>query len=422
MKPPSTGDALDDRLDRLEQAVEDIRAERADLTSPLVEALLRDISARRLAEEELERAQAWIQLAQETGGVGAYHYDVRSDALTWSASTFSLYGFDPGVRPTLQLWLERVHPEDAARAAVVAEDAIRLGKPVVQEYRIRHADGSVRWIQDRGRVLVDVQGRPVEVVGLNIDITDLKRAEAARAASEDLYRFTFENAAVGVAHVGVDGTFQRVNTRLCAFFGYSEPELLAKTFQELTHPDDLQADLDLLTTLIEGRSETYSLEKRYLRSDGAVVWGELSVSVQRDAERRPLRFISAVSDITDRKVAEERLAFVMSEMDHRCRNLLTVVSAVAYQSARGSSTPAEMEQALQQRLQGLAASHDLLTNADLDGVSLTELVRRQTSSYVPADSDRVRIDGPDVQIRSGAVQTIGLALHELGTNASKYGA
>jgi PAS domain S-box-containing protein len=155
---------------------------------------------------------------------------------------------------------------------------------------------------------VDVQ----EIVRRSADL------EQALLESEAVYRNTFELAAVGVAHVSPEGTWLRVNQKLCQIVGYSEAELLQLSFQEITHPDDLQADLTLTAKLLSGELSTFSMEKRYIRKDKAVVWVNLSVSGARDRTGKLKHFICVVEDITERRRAEEaqgRLAAIVASSD-----------------------------------------------------------------------------------------------------------
>jgi PAS domain S-box-containing protein len=130
-------------------------------------------------------------------------------------------------------------------------------------------------------------------------------AAAELRASEQRFRATFEQAAVGIAHVAPDGSWIRVNDRLCEIVGYPREELLEKTFQEITHPDDLDADLVQAGQLLVGDIETYSMEKRYYRKDGSIVWINLTGSLVRDARGEPSYFISVLEDISERKRAEK---------------------------------------------------------------------------------------------------------------------
>ena len=132
-------------------------------------------------------------------------------------------------------------------------------------------------------------------------------AEALRE-SEELFRGTFENAAVGIAHVTPDGRWLRVNDKLCQILGYTREQLLARTFQEITHPDDVDSNLELLKRALAGEIRTYAIEKRYFRSDGSIMWSNLSVSLIRDRRtNKPLYFISVIEDISARKQAEDQL-------------------------------------------------------------------------------------------------------------------
>lgn len=157
--------------------------------------------------------------------------------------------------------------------------------------------------------------RPLDVQ----EILQRSRAlEQALQESEQLYRSTFEGAAVGVAHVSADGRWLRVNRKVCDITGYSEPELLKKCFQEITHPEDLAADVAETEKLLQGTSNNFSMEKRYIRKDGSPVWVNLSVSCSRDVHGKFKHFISIIEDISERRDAERtraRLASIVESSD-----------------------------------------------------------------------------------------------------------
>lgn len=136
----------------------------------------------------------------------------------------------------------------------------------------------------------------------------LRSTVEALEQSERRFRATFDQAAVGIAHVAPDGTWLEVNQRLCDIVGYSAEELRTRTFQDITYAPDLDAELQLLGKVLDGSLTSYSLEKRYLHKDGALVWIDLTVSLVRDAAGAPAYFISLVQDVSDRKEAEERLS------------------------------------------------------------------------------------------------------------------
>ena len=125
--------------------------------------------------------------------------------------------------------------------------------------------------------------------------------------SEDRFRATFERAAVGIAHTGLDGSWLQVNQRLLDLYGYTREELKELRFQDITHPDDLADDLAQMNRLLAGEISSYSLEKRYIRKDGSILWGNITLSLVREADGEPKYLIAVLEDIGDRKRAEEAL-------------------------------------------------------------------------------------------------------------------
>jgi diguanylate cyclase (GGDEF)-like protein/PAS domain S-box-containing protein len=160
--------------------------------------------------------------------------------------------------------------------------------------------------------------------GIIHDVTERKLAESALRESEQRFRGSFERAATGMALVGTEGRFLRVNRSLCEILGYTERELLGKTFQEITHPDDVEVDVEHLRQLLAGEIRTYQTEKRYLHQDGHVVWALLSVSVVHDEEDEPLYFISQIQDVSERKKVEK----VIIESEERFRSLVQYSSDI----------------------------------------------------------------------------------------------
>ncbi|MEK6663055.1 MAG: EAL domain-containing protein [Pseudomonadota bacterium] len=142
-----------------------------------------------------------------------------------------------------------------------------------------------------------------------------RRAEHEAKESEERFRATFSQAAVGIAQVAPDGRWLRVNQRLCDIVGYSEAELLGKTFQDITYPDDLDTDLEYVRQMLAGEIRTFTMEKRYIRKDGALVWINLTVSLVRAADGSPKYFISVIEDISRRKVTEAQLMHLATH-DH----------------------------------------------------------------------------------------------------------
>ncbi len=167
---------------------------------------------------------------------------------------------------------------------------------------------------------------------LHTDIHEILQRSAAfehaLRQSEELYRSTFQSAGVGVAHVSPEGRWLRVNKKLCDIVGYSEPELLNLTFQQITHPDDLPSNLDHTKKLLNGTLDTFAMEKRYIRKDGSHVWINLTVSCIRDAGGKLNHFISVIEDINARKAAENALR----ESEQRYRSVTDAAPLMVWMS------------------------------------------------------------------------------------------
>jgi diguanylate cyclase (GGDEF)-like protein/PAS domain S-box-containing protein len=191
--------------------------------------------------------------------------------------------------------------------ALLGEDAVDLG---AQDYLLKRdlnasaLERAIRYAGGRQRqhvALEDAYARLAE------EILERERATAALREAEERFRLSFENAPIGIALVALDGRWLKVNRALCEIVGYRAEMLLTKTFQDISHPDDLEADLEYVRQMLAGEIQTYSMEKRYLHADGHVVWINLSVSLARGGDGRPMHFVSQIENITGRKQAEERL-------------------------------------------------------------------------------------------------------------------
>src|ERR1700687_5451074 len=202
---------------------------------------------------------------------------------------------------------DAIHPDDLALTIAAWTRAIQTGEPYEREHRQRRADGEYCWWFIRNVPLRDETGKLVRWYGTAIDIEDRKRAEQALRKSEERWRSVFENSAIGVALSDLNGRFLATNHVFQAMVGYTEEELRAVSFPDLTHEDYRQANRALVTELVEGKRRQFQIEKEYRRKDGSLIWVSNNVSLVPGTERVP-RFIMALSeDITQRKRAEEKL-------------------------------------------------------------------------------------------------------------------
>jgi len=155
------------------------------------------------------------------------------------------------------------------------------------------------------------------VTQINVVLSQRQKLDEQMRDSEARFRSTFDQAAVGIAHVSPDGNFIRVNNKLCDITGYTEEELLGKTFQEITHSADLKKDINMVGRVLVGEVSTYNTEKRYYRKDGSIIWVSLTVSLLRDEQGKPRYFISVIEDINSRKKMEQALERLNTELENR---------------------------------------------------------------------------------------------------------
>jgi PAS domain S-box-containing protein len=204
-------------------------------------------------------------------------------------------------------WEAVVHPDDRTRVVADWHTALKNGRAMESEARVRRADGEYCWWFTRNVPLRDETGKLVKWYGTAIDIEDRKRAEQALRKSEERWRSVFENSAIGVALTDLNGRFLATNHVYQTIVGYTEQELGARCFLDVTHEDYREANWALITELLEGKRQQFQIEKKYLRKDGSSIWVSDNVSLVPGTERVP-RFIMALSeDITQRKRAEEAL-------------------------------------------------------------------------------------------------------------------
>lgn len=285
-----------------------------------------------------------------------------------------------------------------------------------------------------GAFLLVGVSRPL-VKGLEERSRRLEELVSEVGESERRYRSIFDLAAVGIAHVSLEGHFVRVNQQLCEITGYMPEEMLDITFQDITHPDDLATDLELARRAIVGEIADYSTERRFYRKDGSIVWVNVTVSLVRNEDERPLHFIAVVEDITRRKEIELALKGSLSEKEvllreihHRVKNNMQVISSLLNLQSRGIGDPAleRVFEESQARVRAMAMIHEILyESGDLSAIDLAAYITKLARSLIRfygAEGDRIQLEVNAEAMSLGIDETVpcGLVINELLSNSLKY--
>ncbi|WP_321488207.1 PAS domain S-box protein [uncultured Hyphomonas sp.] len=241
------------------------------------------------------------------GAVGIAHIDSDGTILRCNQRFADMLGYTP--EELAGMHSDAVTDADDVELQTMLFREILAGKrrSFQMNKRYFHKDGSVVWAILTVGCARNAEGEVEHFVAIISDVTEKHNTSQALAESEARFRATFENAAVGMAIIGTDGAWLRVNQRVCEIVGYKSQELMKLTFQDITHPDDLDIDLGLLQETIEGKRDNYSMDKRYFHKDGSLIWVKLTVGSVRNEIGEVEYFISVIEDITSEKRKDEAL-------------------------------------------------------------------------------------------------------------------
>jgi len=274
----------------------------------LFTGIVRDISDLKKAQSELRINEERFRRSQKAANIGTWDWDLTTHQLFWSEQIPSLFGYpDGGLQAAYDNFVYTVHPEDRQDVIDSINECIYQREKFDIEHRCLCPDGTVKWMAERGDVILDSEGRPSHMLGVVQDITLRKKAEFALLESEERFRGAFEYATHGMAIVSMEGRWLKVNKSLEEMVGFSEQELKATTFKSVTHPDDIKNIETNLHQLIEGSRDYVQLEARYINKNGNIVWILFSATLVNDSSAQPLHFIYQVINISRRKQAESAL-------------------------------------------------------------------------------------------------------------------
>ena len=239
------------------------------------------------------------------------------------------------------------------------------------QYRFKNKSGEWVWCLSRDSIFsFNEDGSPKDMLGTFIDITQIKDSEKIQKQLMVDFQNTFEMAAVGVAHVDLNGNWINVNKKCCEILGYEKDRLLTMSFQDITYEEDLELDLKLVNRLIEGKQDSYDMEKRYIRSDGSLIWANLTVSIVRTDDGVASYFISVIEDISNRKLIE----LDQIKLNKELKSSNDQLTRFAYSASH------DMQEPLRKITSFSTSLLDRLGDADLDEKSKFELNRISSAS------------------------------------------
>jgi len=384
-----------------------------------------------LAERALARSEERLSLA--LGGsdiVGTWDWDVPNNVVTADDRFASMFGIDPlraGLGVEISQFIGAIHPEDQQRVADEIAAVLVTGADYHSEFRVQGTEEAVRYVVASGRPRLDSEGKATRFPGVVVDITDQRRIAKALAESELQFQTLADTMPQMVWSTLPDGFHDYYNARWYEFTGVPAGSTDGEGWNNMFHPDDQErawaAWSHSLTT-----GEPYQIEYRLRHHSGEYRWTLGLALPVRDGEGAIVRWFGTCTDIHATKLAAEERELVAQELSHRIKNIFAVLTSIVSLSARSKPELKPFADQLRQRIHALGEAHDFVrphsqvSRPSENQASLRALINRLLAPYNQDDQPRFEFIGDDAEIDEGAATPLALLVHEMATNAAKYGA
>ena len=271
----------------------------------------RDITESKQAEEIIATQNRRLANILKGTNVGTWEWNIQTGEVFFNERWAEIIGYQlEEISPvSIETWKKFSHPDDLIVSDELLEKHFNNELSYyIWETRMKHKNGDWIWVLDSGRVNQwDDEGKPLLMSGTHQDITERKQMEEALKKSEDDFRNLFDQSPAGSVLVNFERHFVKCNTAFCVFLGYTEDELIGKDVTDFTYHKDINIGMLEMKQILKGKLKSVIVEKRYVHKDGSILWGEVNMSLIRDANNNPVYFLPIIQNITKRKQAEEEL-------------------------------------------------------------------------------------------------------------------
>jgi len=300
--------------------------------------VFQDIDKKKKTEIKNAKIKERLDLATAVAQIGIWELDLTSNTLEWNNEMYHIYGLKrENFKGLYDAWKACLHPDDQERFQQEVEMALAGIKEFITEFRIIQPGGDIKHLKANAGVFRNEEGEMIKMIGTNWDITEQVNTQLKLDKSKASFKGSFESSAVGMALMATDGSWIDINDSLCISLGYTRKELLNLSFQDITHPADLNKELDHLQILLDGNGDSYQMEKRYFHKEGRIVHVVLTVTAVKDFEGNISHFISQIMDISSRIQANNKSEELLDITKNQNNSLLNFAHIVSHNLRSHSS-------------------------------------------------------------------------------------